>query len=127
MIVWKVEGKRTGRRHIASCSVRSVEHSNVIPSIALLVLEALGDTDDQVVLRRVSPLYSTKSAAKLRVGLRKTYDDGSDSSEGGDALSRSMVEFDLDEVLLGLREPLVHILIHIQLRVQHTCVKLTER
>jgi hypothetical protein len=43
-----------------------------------LVLEALGHTDDQVV------------------------DEGADSSEGGDALARSVVELNLDGIGLGL-------------------------
>lgn len=39
--------------------------------------------------------------------IRITYDDRSDGSEGSDALSRTVVELDLDEVLLGLRDLLV--------------------
>jgi hypothetical protein len=31
-----------------------------------------------------------------------TYDEGSDSSDGGDGLARAVVQLDLDEVLLGL-------------------------
>ena len=31
-----------------------------------------------------------------------TYDEGSDSSDGGDGLARAMVELNLDEVFLGL-------------------------
>jgi hypothetical protein len=48
--------------------------------VAHLVLVALGDTDDQVV------------------------DEGADGAEGSDALARAVVELDLDEVLLGVRE-----------------------
>lgn len=33
-----------------------------------------------------------------------TYDQGADGAEGGDALPRSVVELDLDQVLLGLRD-----------------------
>jgi len=31
-----------------------------------------------------------------------TYDEGSDSPDGGDRLARAVVQLDLDEVLLGL-------------------------
>jgi hypothetical protein len=31
-----------------------------------------------------------------------TYDEGSDSAEGGDALARAVVKLNLDDVLLGL-------------------------
>ena len=48
--------------------------------VSHLVLEALGDTDDQVV------------------------DEGSDGSEGSNVLSRAVVEFDVDDILLGVRE-----------------------
>lgn len=48
--------------------------------VAHLVLEALGDTDDQVV------------------------DDGSDGAESSDALAAAMVELNVDEVLLGVGE-----------------------
>lgn len=45
-----------------------------------LVLEALGDANDQVV------------------------DEGSDRSEGGDILPGAVVQLDVDEILLGVRE-----------------------
>ena len=48
--------------------------------VSHLVPEALGDTNDQVV------------------------DEGSDGSEGCDVLSGAMVQLDVDEVLLGVRE-----------------------
>ena len=48
--------------------------------ISHLVLESLGDTDDQVV------------------------DERSDCAEGGDVLSGTVVQFDLDDILLGMRE-----------------------
>lgn len=48
--------------------------------VSHLVLVALGDTDDQVV------------------------NEGSNSTESSDALARAVVELDLDEVLLGVRE-----------------------
>lgn len=49
-------------------------------NVSHLVLEALGDTDDQVV------------------------DERSDCAEGGDVLSGTVVQFDLDYILLGMRE-----------------------
>jgi len=48
--------------------------------VAHLVLEALGNTDDQVV------------------------DEGTDGSEGSDILSGTVVQFDVDDILLGVRE-----------------------
>lgn len=36
--------------------------------------------------------------------LLATYDESADGTEGSDALPRSVVELDLDEVLLGLRK-----------------------
>ena len=45
-----------------------------------LVQVALCDTDDQVV------------------------DEGADGAEGSDALARAVVELDLDDILLGVRE-----------------------
>ena len=48
--------------------------------ISHLVLEALGDTDDQVV------------------------DEGSDSTEGSNVLSCAVVEFDVDDILLWVGE-----------------------
>jgi hypothetical protein len=48
--------------------------------VSHLVLEALGDANDQVV------------------------DEGSDSSEGSNVLSRAVVEFDVDDILLWARE-----------------------
>ena len=48
--------------------------------VSHLVLEALGDANDHVV------------------------DEGSDSSEGSNVLSRAMVEFDIDNILLWVRE-----------------------
>jgi hypothetical protein len=48
--------------------------------VSHLVLEALGDTNDQVV------------------------DEGSDSSEGSNVLSRAVVEFDVDDILLWVGE-----------------------
>jgi len=48
--------------------------------ISHLVLEALCDTDDHVV------------------------DEGSDGSEGSDILSGAVVEFNVDNILLGVRE-----------------------
>lgn len=48
--------------------------------VSHLVLESLGDTDDQVV------------------------DERSDCAEGGDVLSGTVVQFDLDDILLGMRE-----------------------
>lgn len=35
-----------------------------------------------------------------------TYDEGSDGSDGGDALARAVVELNLDGVLLGLHRSL---------------------
>jgi hypothetical protein len=52
----------------------------VCVDVSHLVLEALGDTDDQVV------------------------DERSDCPEGGDVLSCAVVEFDLDDIFLGMRE-----------------------
>lgn len=34
--------------------------------------------------------------------VRATYDEGADSAESGDALARTVVKLDLDDVLLGL-------------------------
>jgi hypothetical protein len=48
--------------------------------VAHLVLEALGDTDDQVV------------------------DEGAHCPEGGDGLAAAVVDLDADDVLLGRRE-----------------------
>lgn len=48
--------------------------------VSHLVLEALGDTNDQVV------------------------DESSDSSEGSNVLSRAVVEFDVDDILLWVGE-----------------------
>lgn len=48
--------------------------------VAHLVLEALGDTDDQVV------------------------DDGADGTEGGDALADTVVHLNRDDILLGAAE-----------------------
>lgn len=48
--------------------------------ISHLVLEALGDTDDQVV------------------------DEGSDGSEGCDVLPGTVVQLDVDDILLGVGE-----------------------
>jgi hypothetical protein len=48
--------------------------------VSHLVLVALGDTNDQVV------------------------DEGSDGSEGSDVLSGAVVEFDVNNILLGARE-----------------------
>jgi len=48
--------------------------------ISHLVLEALGDTDDQVV------------------------DEGSDCAEGSDVLSGTVVQFDVDNILLWVGE-----------------------
>ena len=48
--------------------------------VSHLVLEALGDTDNQVV------------------------DEGADGSESGDILTDAVVNLDVDDVLLGLRE-----------------------
>lgn len=48
--------------------------------VAHLVLEALGNTDDQVV------------------------DKGADGSQGSDVLARAMVQLDVDDVLLRVRE-----------------------
>lgn len=49
-------------------------------NVSHLVLEALGDANDQVV------------------------DDGSDGTESSDVLARTVVQFDVDEVLLGVCE-----------------------
>ena len=48
--------------------------------VSHLVLEALGDTDNQVV------------------------DEGADGSESGDILTDAVVNLDVDDVLLGFRE-----------------------
>ena len=48
--------------------------------VSHLVLEALRDANDQVV------------------------DEGSDGSEGSNVLSRAVVEFDVDDILLWVRE-----------------------
>ena len=48
--------------------------------VSHLVFKALGDANDQVV------------------------DEGSDSSEGSNVLSRAVVQFDVDNILLGLGE-----------------------
>jgi hypothetical protein len=48
--------------------------------VSHLVLEALGDTNDQVV------------------------DESADCAEGSDVLSGTVVQFDLDNILLGVRE-----------------------
>ena len=65
-----------------------------------LVLVSLGNTDDQVVLLLVSPTLCFPVLPALVQ--RATYNEGSDSAEGSDALARPMVELDLDNVLLGL-------------------------
>jgi hypothetical protein len=68
--------------------------------VAHLVLVALGDTDDQVVLL---PLARVRFCAYIPARPRVvTYDESSDSAEGGDALAGAVVELNLDEVLLGL-------------------------
>jgi hypothetical protein len=48
--------------------------------VSHLVLEALGNTDDQVV------------------------DESADCAEGGDVLAGTVVQFDLDDILLGVGE-----------------------
>jgi hypothetical protein len=48
--------------------------------VSHLILEALGNANDQVV------------------------DDGSDGSEGSNVLSRAVVEFDVDHIFLGVGE-----------------------
>src|SRR4051812_36054403 len=48
--------------------------------VSHLVAEALGDADDQVV------------------------DEGSDGAEGGDVLPGAVVQLDVDDILLGVRE-----------------------
>lgn len=40
--------------------------------------------------------------ASIDSRVRATYNQGADSAEGGDALAGTVVELDLDEVLLGL-------------------------
>lgn len=63
----------------------------------ILVLVALGDTDDQVVLRPVSFALPHKNCSA-------TYNESSDSAEGSDTLARTVVELDLDDILLWLFE-----------------------
>jgi hypothetical protein len=78
--------------------------SNVLGiDVSHLISESLGDTDDQVVLQMSANIPGRVSQPSFRDGIEVTYDESADGSEGSDALSRSVVELDLDEVLLGLR------------------------
>jgi hypothetical protein len=54
-----------------------------------------------------------------------TYDESSDSSDGGDGLARAVVQLDLDEVLLGL--PCLSSSLQSPNPGRHTCVKLTAK
>jgi hypothetical protein len=65
-----------------------------------LVLVSLGDTDDQVVLLPVSPAIPPVRSPATPTGA--TYDQGADSAESSDALTRTVVELDLDDILRGL-------------------------
>lgn len=65
-----------------------------------LVLVALGDTNDQVVLLHVSPDLASNFPPLLPACA--TYDEGADGAESSDALAGTVVKLDLDEVLLGL-------------------------
>jgi hypothetical protein len=65
-----------------------------------LILETLGDTDDQVVLLQSAQSFLPCQYRDSRVCA--TYNQGADSAESGDALAGTVVELDLDEVLLGL-------------------------
>jgi hypothetical protein len=67
----------------------------------LLVLVTLGDTNDQVVLLLVSPCPLVPASVPARC-MYATYDESSDSAEGGDALAGAVVELNLYHVRLGL-------------------------
>lgn len=70
--------------------------------VAHLVLEALGDADDQVVLPPVSHC-PWLCHLFFRCGYA-TYDESADSAESRDALAVAVVQLNLDERRLGLRE-----------------------
>jgi hypothetical protein len=96
--------------------------------VAHLVLVALGDANDQVVLLRsaIARVFASIPAPCDDA----TYDESADRADGGDGLARAVVELNLDEVLLGVCEAdrqVAERLGELALRIVRTCLELKYR
>lgn len=94
---------RTGHRRIASYEPLVKKVHNLGFSTYLYLKPLVTPT-----IKLFYPSQSTCSSNNIDLKAFATYDDGSDSSEGSDALARTVVELDLDNVLLRLYNSSVH-------------------